>query len=467
MEMRNRMKRLTRLSAAVGLVVMALSWTTQLHAVFIDGNGHYIVEGRYFGNATFNDKGGKRLDYLRHRLWTTFDFKLTDNLSLYTTLSAFNTEDSDFLGTNGQRTTYGNGAQTNPFNNERLAVMPGFKQLWVRYITDFGVFTVGRAPKKFGLGLFYNAGESVSDRYHDSLDRISYASVLNVFSFEVGYQKQQESGQCFDCTVGGSTVGADDMYGIYGDVQYNPDNRDFHFYWGNLYRNNDRSVFNFFLFSLNMTFNKLRFQSEVDYISGTTNDASVKQMLYGQEGRVNDRVEVGALNALIKLKYAFTTVHSMIVDIGYASGDDDMFRAGGNRDRKVQTLGFHRNVHPALLLFNSPKAIRDSKWSPLYRENIVNVSFLKGAYEFQDAKIGIVTVALIWGMLNKVNPDKEGMGAEKNLGFEVDGQYKGYFNPNSGVQIDGGLFFPGAAWKSKSLTAEVGYLGQASFFVTF
>jgi hypothetical protein len=60
------------------------------------------------------------------------------------------------------------------------------QRLWGEFTTDFGVITLGRAPLNWGLGVFWNAGDNLWDRYESTGDQIRLTSKFGSFSFSPG-----------------------------------------------------------------------------------------------------------------------------------------------------------------------------------------------------------------------------------------------------------------------------------------
>jgi hypothetical protein len=60
------------------------------------------------------------------------------------------------------------------------------QRLWGEFTTDFGVVTLGRAPLQWGLGVFWNAGDHLWDRYESTGDQMRLTSKFGSFSFSPG-----------------------------------------------------------------------------------------------------------------------------------------------------------------------------------------------------------------------------------------------------------------------------------------
>lgn len=75
------------------------------------------------------------------------------------------------------------------------------QRFWGEFLTDFGTVQVGRAPINWGLGLFWNSGDSVYSRYHSTGDVIRMISKFGSFTFTPGVHKYSIGNN-----VGGSCI---------------------------------------------------------------------------------------------------------------------------------------------------------------------------------------------------------------------------------------------------------------------
>jgi hypothetical protein len=83
------------------------------------------------------------------------------------------------------------------------------QRLWGEFTTDFGVVTLGRAPLNWGLGVFWNAGDGLWDRYESTGDQIRLTSKFGSFTFSPGvaiYSSGNSVGGACSFTGGSGTV---------------------------------------------------------------------------------------------------------------------------------------------------------------------------------------------------------------------------------------------------------------------
>lgn len=90
------------------------------------------------------------------------------------------------------------------------------QRFWGEFTTDFGTVHVGRAPLQWGLGLVWNSGDGVWDRYQSTGDVIRAVSKFGAFSFIPSIVKYSAGNN-----LGGGAIGVSD-YAL--ALQYeNPD----------------------------------------------------------------------------------------------------------------------------------------------------------------------------------------------------------------------------------------------------
>lgn len=84
------------------------------------------------------------------------------------------------------------------------------QRYWAELLSDIGTVQVGRAPQHWGLGLFWNNGEGIWDRYVSSADVIRLVSKFGAFTVTPGIAKYSQGnnigGACdFNPATGGCT----------------------------------------------------------------------------------------------------------------------------------------------------------------------------------------------------------------------------------------------------------------------
>ncbi|HLE00212.1 MAG TPA: hypothetical protein VJB59_08135 [Bdellovibrionota bacterium] len=73
------------------------------------------------------------------------------------------------------------------------------QRFWAEILSDFGTFHLGRAPLHWGLGIVWNSGDNLWDRYESTGDVIRLVSKFGAFSFIPSYVSYSMGN-----TVGGS-----------------------------------------------------------------------------------------------------------------------------------------------------------------------------------------------------------------------------------------------------------------------
>ncbi len=452
---------------------------SELKAVFLNADGYYALRGEFAKNRALNDEIFSRYDVIRHRLWLTLDFKLTDKLSVLSSVGAFYTDGEDYLGDHyankeliGQYDEYKN---SSAFSHQLDPVNWGVYRLWANYLSDYGNFIFGRAPKHFGLGLYYNEGRGLFDSQNDTVDQVAYYNSLGALNYRVGYDKFQETSSCVTpCTdVFGAINGSDDMYGFYISLNYKLEKRVFDFYWEQIRRGLDDTKINLYLLAANLDFFPFFLRAEMDVMDGRTQDQWVKKKLGGLDLDAETSNKVKGVSFLMQTGYQFLAKHQAQVDFGYSSGDPDLFEQSDSRDNSAKSLGFHPNHRPALLMFNYPVEIMELSDSttysntPLYSDGVLNAFYIKPSYQYKGSSFGSITVQGIYGWLNKTNPTEGQMGYDKELGFELDVLYHKLLTPQIGLNLDAGLMLAGDAWKSDDVSAKHSYLFQATMQFLF
>ncbi len=88
------------------------------------------------------------------------------------------------------------------YSNQSRGSAISAQRFWAEFISDFGIIQVGRAPSHWGLGVVWNSGDGLFDRYQttgDTLRIISNFSAITVMPSFISYS----SGN----TIGGSCPG--------------------------------------------------------------------------------------------------------------------------------------------------------------------------------------------------------------------------------------------------------------------
>lgn len=142
---------------------------------------------------------------------------------------------------------------------------------------------------------------------------------------------------------------------------------------------------------------------------------------------------------------------------GFSRGDSDAFENVKTKDSRITGIPMHPNVRPALLMFNPLSADTAGMPGAIVR----NVMFARAEYSYESPSFGMLTPAIIFARLDQLN-NKSGttdtvVGANRNIGFEVDMTYA--YRTMDGIRfsLDGGLWVPGGAWETSGVKPETVY----------
>ncbi len=89
------------------------------------------------------------------------------------------------------------------YSNQSRGAEMSVQRLWAEVITDMGVVQVGRAPFHWGLGMVWNSGDKLFDRYQTTGDTIRMISKFGAFTVSPSYIKYSQGNN-----VGGACMGS-------------------------------------------------------------------------------------------------------------------------------------------------------------------------------------------------------------------------------------------------------------------
>ena len=85
-----------------------------------------------------------------------------------------------------------NAATTNTLGDQQASGNLAVNELYVNWVHEFGVLTVGRAPMHFGLGIQFNGGFGAFDHWLENRDLMAYKIVTGAFTFMPAFGKSFE-----------------------------------------------------------------------------------------------------------------------------------------------------------------------------------------------------------------------------------------------------------------------------------
>jgi len=94
-----------------------------------------------------------------------------------------------------------NASERQVYSNQSRGAQLTAQRFWVDVVTDFGTLQVGRAPLNWGLGLVWNAGDGIWDRYQSTGDTVRLVAKLGTFSLIPSFVSYS-----FGNTLGGNCV---------------------------------------------------------------------------------------------------------------------------------------------------------------------------------------------------------------------------------------------------------------------
>ena len=110
---------------------------------------------------------------------------------------------------------FGNAAPYTPdqrqfYSSQSRSSIISAQRFWGEFLSDVGTVQVGRVPLHWGLGLTWNSGEGVWDRYASTGDAIRLLSKFGSFSFSASIIKYSMgntiAGACVSTPIGCSTI---------------------------------------------------------------------------------------------------------------------------------------------------------------------------------------------------------------------------------------------------------------------
>jgi len=196
------------------------------------------------------------------------------------------------------------------------------RRAWLDWASDWGVFTMGRQPFNFGLGMTYNSGDGIWDYYGDSVDRIAYKLVMGTVYFKLGYDIVAE---------GAVNYAQDNQSGFITELGYSEpeSNMDMAFLWHMYFAPGKRKVHTYDVF-----------QKKVFPVSAI----SIGWEAAYQKGTMG-ALEVQSFGLLFDLAWNPSPLEFGI-KTGFATGDND------GTDGKYYSFHFNRAYKIAFLLFN-------------------------------------------------------------------------------------------------------------------
>lgn len=422
----------------------------------IEWNGTYRLEAFKFDNPEMNSLD-RNTQYALHHLTLRPKISAYDGVTIngrFDILNSVQHPDSavgQFFGSGVGSGTPTNASNSNALSDQQKAELLAVNELYLTYVHDFGMLTVGRAPLHFGLGMSYNSGAGAFDHWFDNRDMMSYKFfVTGNVSITPMIAKLSEKNIAY----------GDDVDDAMVHVQY--ENPETELVLGILYRQRHSGTHGNDIPAalLGGTGVQSKFKGKYYNLFFQRWVGSLKVGLEagaqkGETGVLNSgtQVELDGFGVALELDYVpkDSSFHYGL-KAGVASGDD------ASTTTSYEGYIFDRNYDVAMLLFNHPmgsydvfrtSAIRDvaNPSEQIDTEAISNVMYFAPYFKYKwndkfDSQIGLTYAQL--------NSDPLNVDVDKAVGFEVDVSLT--YKPYSGVQWVNrvGVFSPGKAFEGGS-----------------
>jgi len=359
------------------------------------------------------------------------------------------------------------------------------QRFWAEFLTDIGTFQVGRAPLHWGLGIVWNSGDGIWDRYMSTGDLVRWVAKFGAFSVTpaiIIYSSGNSiGGNCFVPTTGGpvttcSTAGGTGFIADYSlALKYENADEEFDAGVNLIVRRSGTTpdpgssfltpgatvssggLINttmFDLFAQKKFFNRLTLGAEVPIVSGGIGSYPYQTVA-----------------AATEVKWALSDSLETLLKVGYAPGQAG-FVAPTNTDT-FKAFYFNPGYNIGMIMFryqlanfagpqtqNSPYLLPNALQSP-YFNPVVNAIYAAagGAWRVTDkwtlrpgiiyamapstAKTGEFAYNYRTGAVPATPAPKDqgnqlGWEADLGLGFQWDESFQ--------VGLDLGIFLPGSFW---------------------
>lgn len=282
------------------------------------------------------------------------------------------------LGNSYYNTTYSGGSSVTA------------QRFWGEFITDIGVFQVGRAPLNWGLGILYHSGDGLFDRYQSTGDVFRLNAKFGNFSLipaSVKYRKP-DGGVVGATTAGAPTGKAEGMSDYMLGLKYENPDEDFEG-------------------GLNFIRHIAGGDSEVKWINGQTGSMNYTIWdLYGKKkiGKFDFGIEAPVFNGDLvgvpykafalagELNYAPKESWRLSLRGGRVPGqpNDSAAVDGGPGPQKWKAVYLHPNYHIATIMFNRQLAnfsgATGSPGASIFDNPITNANYLALSAQYKADK---------------------------------------------------------------------------------
>jgi len=382
---------------------------------------------------------------------------------------------SEFWAGNPIFGLFGNGApgttdQRQYYSTQSSGSVISAQRFWGEFLSDIGTVQVGRAPLNWGLGVVWNSGDDLWDRYQSTGDVIRLISKFGAFSFVPSIIKYSLGN-----TIGGAcNAGATGCLTVPGSGGVSDYSLAFK------YENPDED------FEAGVNFVKRLAGAAQDPTNGFLGVEGVPAGLnyntwdlYGRKkfGRISLGAEVpiisgrigrsdySAVAAAAEAKWQISDSWDASLRGGYAPGT-------GGDPANYKAFYFHPNYRLGLIMFNyqlanfaGPQANAGGANSSPFGESIVNANYLAASLGWKLEKWRVHT-GFIYALANesaqagsqfyntrqrKYVANVSGRDQGKSLGSEIDLGMAYQYDDSFQFRLDTGIFLPGDFFKFANL----------------
>lgn len=458
-------------------------------AITLDWKGYFRADNNYVrnyqmdsaapGNTNVQGAGGEFIqgEGTKSATFTSFFAKfkpsilVNDNVIIH---SEWNVGDP-VLGFFGRSIDFDQ--NNNPISTRKGELTVEAARLWLDVHTDFGLVQVGRAPMHWGLGVIFNKGDGVHDRFQSTSDTIRVVSKFGHFSIIPIYSKVamgRSIAGAQDAT-GAVLDGSDDItdYGV--GIKYHNEENELEagllFYKRGAEDQQDAFFFphNGSTAANNNVSNGLSLRLLDLYVRKTWYRLTVGAEIPFYSGDVGDVNGVGSRNSYKATGFAGEVQLNFdrwkhMLKFGLAPGQGPV--TTGNRGTDYGAMYFHRNYKLGQILFNynlggfgsnNPDSVAATSVRSPYDSAISNAKYLMVGTENQGESWSW-SVGVVYAMasesakagqdfyihrLRQYSAQQAVEDQGDSLGLEIDlgAGYK--WDENIRFGADFGLFFPG------------------------
>ena len=374
---------------------------------------------------------------------------------------------SNTTGAHGNKVSTSDPSTTgSPFNQKTDT--PTLTTAYFTYQTPVGLLKAGRMPHNWGLGIWYNTDWTPTNGSISTSDAIAFLADLSLFDVTIYYQRygQGVGGTSTDGTAVAYT-GEARLKTDPADVPSSGATREFGISYTKFDHDNSGTSLNIMDTYGKFYLSKYFIGGEVLYPSGETSSPNYQNLGGGpscsaisagsSEYRTCNSENVSSLAALLKFKVQLgggenstlaaidasqnlvgtaerVESHTLGLWVGYASGGENQFYSSndpiyGLKGNNISAITMNSNIQPSFLMFNNATPAING----MPTNAITNATFVRANYTYESPGFGSITPVLVWGRLNRTNPNYESCAEEQKVVSSTDPNVASNPSPTSSV----------------------------------